>query len=118
MVQLQLTRICDVLGESVAWLWPGYLPHGRLTLLDGDPQMGKSLITIDLAARLSRGRELPDGANSGTPRRTLFLQAEDRTSDTVRPRLAAAGADLAMVSVVSREAGRPIRLPRHIRSIE
>jgi putative DNA primase/helicase len=33
------------------WLWPGWVPLGKLTLLDGDPGQAKSLLLVDLAAR-------------------------------------------------------------------
>ena len=56
------TEICP---EPVAWLWPGYIPKGRLTVLDGDPGLGKSLTTIDLAARLT----WPSAARALAPRR-------------------------------------------------
>jgi hypothetical protein len=49
----------------VSWLWPGYIASGRLTLLDGDPGVGKSLLTVDLAARLTTGRDFPDGSRPG-----------------------------------------------------
>ena len=53
-------------------------------LLDGDPGVGKSLLSLDLAARLSRGGALPDGTPSGRPHVTLLLSDEDGTADTVR----------------------------------
>lgn len=36
---------------EVRWLWRGRIPLEAITLLDGDPGLGKSLITIELAAR-------------------------------------------------------------------
>ncbi|SVD89134.1 uncharacterized protein METZ01_LOCUS441988, partial [marine metagenome] len=36
----------------VRWLWPGWLPVGKFVLIDGNPGVGKSMITCDLAARL------------------------------------------------------------------
>jgi hypothetical protein len=62
-------RSAEVRAEPVHWLWPGYIPAGKLTLLDGDPGLGKSLISIDLAARLSTGRPLPDGSGGPDRRR-------------------------------------------------
>ena len=41
------------------WLWPGRVPLGKLTLLIGDPGLGKSFVTLDIAARVSRGLPLP-----------------------------------------------------------
>jgi hypothetical protein len=65
-----------------------------LTLLDGDPGQGKSLLAIDVAARLSAALEMPDGHQPTVPAAALFFCAEDGIQDTVIPRLVAAGADL------------------------
>src|SRR5436309_8572161 len=86
---------------SVRWLWEPYLPRGKLAVLDGDPGVGKSLLTIDLAARLSRGGPLPGGRSAGRPHVTLVLNAEDDPADTTRPRAEAAGADLDRVVAVA-----------------
>src|SRR5437763_160146 len=80
--------------QPMAWLWPDRVALGRLTLMDGDPGQGKSLLTLDLAARLTTGREWPDGYRSGEPANVLVLSGEDNMNDTVVPRLRAAGADL------------------------
>lgn len=89
--------LADVPVERVAWLWPGYLPAGKLVVLDGDPSVGKSTCTNDLAARVTTGQAWPDGAANGGPRDVLLLSAEDGLSDTIAPRLTAAGADLTRV---------------------
>ena len=47
--------------EALKWLWPGRIPLGKVTLLVGDPGLGKSLVTIDIAASVSRGMSFPDG---------------------------------------------------------
>jgi hypothetical protein len=91
-----LMRMADVAPEAIEWLWPGFLPLGKVVMLDGDPGLGKSTVTLDIAARLSRGTSMPDG--STTPAAgTVLLSAEDGLADTVRPRLLAAGADLERV---------------------
>jgi putative DNA primase/helicase len=51
--------LSDVVEESVEWLWEGRIPLGKLTVIDGDPGTGKSTLTIDLAARVSTGRDMP-----------------------------------------------------------
>lgn len=48
-----------VRSEPVRWLWPGLVPLGKLTVLCGDPGMGKSFVTLDMAARASRGGPWP-----------------------------------------------------------
>jgi hypothetical protein len=84
--------LSEVEPEQVEWLWPGRLPLGKLAVLDGDPGLGKSAVTLDLAARVSAGLELPDGEHC-EPSGVVLLSAEDGLADTIRPRLDAAGAD-------------------------
>lgn len=90
----------DIQPERVDWLWPGYLPAGKLAILDGDPGLGKSTVTIDLAARVSRGDAMPDGSGRAAPGVVLLSSAEDGLSDTLRPRLDAAGAKLSRVATL------------------
>src|SRR5258708_4913261 len=42
---------CDVRPTALDWFWLRYLARGKLAILDGDPGMGKSLLTLDLIAR-------------------------------------------------------------------
>ena len=87
-------RLSDVKRELVRWLWQGRIPLGKITIIQGDPGLGKSTISLDLGARVSRGLPMPDGTFGIGPAGVLILSAEDGLSDTVRPRLEAAGADL------------------------
>ena len=89
-----LVRLADVRPEAVRWLWPGRIALGKLTLLCGDPGLGKSFVTLDLAARVSSGRFWPDLPLVPNPvGGVVLLSAEDDLADTIRPRLDAAGAD-------------------------
>lgn len=116
--------------EPMRWIWPGRIAQGKLTLIAGDPGLGKSFLTIDLAARLSRAGTMPDGtlgrrSLAGEPRPcdTIFLSAEDDPGSTVLPRLHAAGADLTRVHFAEAVAQTPgdydasVCLDRHIEAI-
>jgi putative DNA primase/helicase len=89
----------DIEPEPLKWLWAGRIPLGKLTLLIGDPGLGKSLVTVDVASRLTRGAVFSDGALC-EPGRAIFLSAEDDPADTIRPRLDAADADLSHVHML------------------
>jgi len=91
--EVELESFDCVIAESVRWLWEQRIPLGKLTIFAGDPGKGKSLITVDIAARLSRGTTFPDGSRCEVGD-TIFLSAEDDASDTIRPRLDASGADV------------------------
>lgn len=90
-----VTTMSDVVPEDVSWLWPGRIPFGKLTVVEGDPKTGKSTMTIDLMARVVTGSAMPDGSESDldAPADCILMTAEDGLADTVRPRLDAAGAD-------------------------
>ena len=93
-----LTRLCEVAPEDVRWLWFARIPLGKLTILDGDPGLGKSLITLDIAARVSTGREMPDHTPGlKAPAGVVLVSCEDDLADTIRPRLDVAGSDVARI---------------------
>lgn len=117
---MQLQRVSELKPELVSWLWPGRLALGKLAMLDGDPGLGKSLLALDLCARLSTGRPMPDGSPGPNFCNALVLNAEDSEQDTIRPRLLAPGADLGRIFVLRpREApGELLRLPTHTAMLE
>jgi len=101
-----LTRLSDVRTERVRWLWPGRVPRGKLTIIDGDPGVGKSLLTCHMAAVTSTGRSWPDKTRAlRGGGGVLLLAAEDGTRDTIRPRIEAAGGDLSRVLVLDNVPG-------------
>lgn len=105
--------------ETVEWIWSGRIPLAKLTMLDGDPGLGKSTLTIDLAARVSTGAPMPEESEPREPAGVVLLSAEDGLADTIRPRLEAAGADLRRVHAVSavvdgKRGERAARIPKDI----
>jgi hypothetical protein len=96
------------------WLWPGRLAMQTLNLLFGNPGLGKTMVAIDIAARVTRGDPMPfeekkasggpqsveSAAKAQTPDQqtpvrapagVLFLSSEDSLEQTIVPRLVAAG---------------------------
>jgi len=94
-----LVRLSDVEPREVSWLWGGRIPRGRISLLAGRPGEGKSMATMDWAARVTTGRAWPDGLPC--PLGSVVLMAgEDDPGDTIRPRLDAHGADATKVHLL------------------
>jgi hypothetical protein len=111
----------DVEPERVKWLWPGRLPFGKLSIIDGDPGESKSTLTLALAAYATTGTPMPMSGLSGRqePLTVVLLSGEDGMADTVVPRLLAHGADVTRVANLCSidlpgEPSRPWELPGDI----
>jgi predicted ATP-dependent serine protease len=48
-------RMSDVQPEPITWLWPGRIAQGKVTLIAGDPGLGKSMITVAMARMYHAG---------------------------------------------------------------
>jgi len=100
--EVELQYYHSIEREKMKWLWPGRVPAGKLTLFVGDPGTGKSLATVDVAARVSKGMPFPNGS-AGERGDVLILTAEDDANDTVGPRLDAAGLSIEQQRECSRQ---------------
>ena len=120
---VNLACVAGMVARGVEYLWPGYLPLGKIVTLDGAAGLGKSTLLLDLAARVSGGREglMPDGSR-GVQGAVVYLSAEDADEDTNKPRLLAAGAREDRVhclrSVTDEGGEREITLPGDLELLE
>ena len=92
--------IREVEMEAVEWLWPDRFALGKLGLIVGLPDEGKGQILADMAARITAGAAWPCDEGVARKGSVILLTAEDDLGDTVKPRLAAAGADMSKVHVI------------------
>jgi hypothetical protein len=98
---LDLVCAADVTQTYLDALWDGVLWRGKLTAIAGQPGLGKSLLTLDIAARLTKGEPMPGEMGPQQPRTVLIASAEDDPADTMMPRLVSAGADLSRVQFIN-----------------
>lgn len=89
----QSIKLSSVDPKPIKWLHPGRIPRGKITIIAGDPDVGKTFLTLDIAARVSTGEDWPDGSKNEQGE-VLLLSAEDDLADTIVPRLLSANADL------------------------
>lgn len=95
-----LVNFADIKSEPIQWLWQYRVALGKLTLFVGDPDVGKSLLTSAISSAVSKGSpwfvdNLPCPMGD-----VIVLSAEDDASDTIKPRLEAAGADVRRVHIL------------------
>ncbi len=98
-LKLKVYNLQDVVPKQITWLWPGRLPVGKFCMLAGDPGLGKSYMTLDIAARISLGGKWPDGGDVPLGN-VLIISVEDGLEDTIAPRLILLGADLSRIRYI------------------
>ncbi|MGB3489832.1 MAG: AAA family ATPase [Xanthobacteraceae bacterium] len=85
-------------SKAIKWLWEPFIAYGMVTVLEGDPNVGKSFFAMKLAATVSAGGILPDGQEvDGAD--VFYISAEDDPSFTIRPRIESMGGDPELVHV-------------------
>ena len=84
-------------AKSTEWLWPSRFPLGMVSLVSGNPGLGKSQLMTKIAACVSTGAAWPDGSGNAPKGSVIMLSCEDSVTHTIRPRLEAAEADLSKV---------------------
>ncbi|MGH8487605.1 MAG: ATP-binding protein [Gammaproteobacteria bacterium] len=100
-ITISYRRVSDIEAKPIRWLWPGRIARGKVTMLAGHPGLGKSQVTVSMAAVVSTGGLWPVDRSQCEQGSVIILSAEDDAADTIRPRLEAAGADLDRCYVVT-----------------
>lgn len=97
--------LSSIASQEVSWLWEPYIPLRKLTLVEGDPEAGKTYLLLALAAAITRGYAFPDQSGrvpspTNDPGNVLYITAEDGLADTIKQRAERCQADLDRIYVV------------------
>ena len=90
--QVITRRASEISPEPIAWLWKYWLARGKLHVIGGVPETGKTTIALSHAATISIGGKWPDGTTAPLGN-VLIWTSEDDPADTLVPRLMRMGAD-------------------------
>jgi putative DNA primase/helicase len=98
-----MSYICmdDVEEQQIDWVWPEKIARGELCIIAGEPGASKTMVAVDLAARVSTGDTVPLGDEPICKGNVVFLTSENDPAKVLRPRLVGAGADLSKVFLIS-----------------
>jgi hypothetical protein len=94
-----LKSFSQIQEKPLEWLWESHIPLGMFSIFAGDAGLGKSTLSLDIAARLSREYPFPDNSKSMLGD-TLILAGEDDPAYTVKPRLQALNADMEKIHIL------------------
>jgi len=116
-------RASDIEQKEMDWVIERFLAISKLHDLTGNPGLGKSFLMAELAARLTTGG-LFAGIEVSRIGPVAILSAEDDEDDTIVPRLAAAGANRELITVIPpafadrRGIQHPLTFPDHLPILE
>ena len=96
-----LVQCSTIETKPITWLWNGFIPQGKLTLLAGAGGTGKSTLGFNFAATISNAGAWPDGSRCDVAANVLVWSSEDDAADTITPRLMAVGANLSRCGIIS-----------------
>jgi 5S rRNA maturation endonuclease (ribonuclease M5) len=85
--------------EEIEWLWPDRIPLGMMTILAGDPGVGKSFLSLYIASLVTAAKMTPDNKPAAYGS-VVILSAEDSLENVVRPRLDALGANVSKIKAI------------------
>lgn len=109
---LSVRSFAEVIPTRIEWLLPGRVARQQITMINGWPGEGKTSVVIDIAARMTRAEQLPDGTQPPQPLRVLFLSTEDSQS-ILHLRLRGAGAKMDRVLTIPDTELQHLTLPSH-----
>ena len=52
-------KFSEIQAKPISWLWDKQIAKGKITIISGDPGLGKSQITAYMASVVSKGGEWP-----------------------------------------------------------
>lgn len=98
--RLSFRKASEIKAEKLEWLWPGILPKNAISILAGNPGLGKSQAALSVAATITSGGRWPVTGERAPVGNVIILSGEDSAEHTIIPRLTAAGADLDRVFIL------------------
>jgi len=97
---VELVRMAEVTEKQITWLWNGFVPLGKLTLLAGAGGTGKSTLAFSMASIVTTRGAWPDATRCNVAGNVLIWSSEDDPADVIKPRLLAMNADVNRVGTI------------------
>lgn len=98
--KIDMSKASTITPEAIAWLWNDWLARGKLHILAGAAGTGKTTLSLSIAATISKGGFFADESKAEVGN-VIVWSGEDDASDTIIPRLIAAGADLDRIQIIN-----------------
>ena len=87
-------KMSEIEPKPINWLWKDYIAKGTFTLITGEPELGKSQLTVSMASIVTTGVNWPVSGYKCEEGNVIILSDEDSLEKTIHPRLEANGANI------------------------
>lgn len=101
---LKLTSFAEIEYEEPSFILKPYIPKGKLTILQGDPGVGKTAAACSLAALVSTGRSVEGNEPHETEKRPVLMLSVEDDLPVLRGRIEADGGDIGNIYAFSQAA--------------
>jgi putative DNA primase/helicase len=107
--QIVVVDAASLEPDNIEWVWQDRIVDAAVNWCLGQPNNAKSVLTVEIAACASTGRDWPDKKkNTLGAMDVLMYCGEDSLTKVVIPRLIAAGADLKRIKFLDRKSFRVV----------
>lgn len=113
MEELGVRTLADLEEAPIEWLWEKRVPRGEVTIIEGDPETGKTTVASEMAACVTRGKPISRDDAPKDPGDVLLVATEDSISKAILPQLRVHGADVSRVhemQMKTDDEGNPVPL--------
>jgi putative DNA primase/helicase len=100
MHRLVVRHADQIEPHPIKWIWRGRIALGKITVIGGDPGLGKSQLVLHCAAVTTVGGEWPCREGNAPVGSVIIISAEDSAEDTIIPRLMAYGANRDKIKII------------------
>jgi hypothetical protein len=115
--RLSIPSLAEIASDlqPIAWVWPGWIPRGLITVLGASQGSGKSFVANDMAWRIIHNKGFPDGAPIARPGANVIYVDAEMVPQILNQRAEHYGLDRSKLFVMLPEVGEMIDLgqPRY-----
>lgn len=99
-LDFKIIKASEITPKPIEWLWKDKIAKGKVSLIAGNPGLGKSQVCLNLASIVSKGACFPASNEKVKEGKVIIFSAEDDYSDTIIPRIISNGGKIENINFI------------------
>ena len=104
-----LTCMSDVAPKPLEWFWHDKIPDNGLSMIQGDPGVSKTFLSIRIGCQISNGTPWPDCPDIPVKQGNVIILCGEDDNARIEERIAWMGGDKSRIYILARKKGIDIR---------